>query len=256
MRAYPEKTSKLARWSQRLAVFGAATCLVGVALGRFAVFPLLQSLAVFGAGQALCALALVLALAAYAEIWRNGARGLPKANLGLLVALSALAFPGYLVVQAYSLPRINDISTDLRDPPVFSRARSAVEARGGHVPPDEPPQTREAQRLAYRDVAPVILDVSPEEAYKLALEAAQQLKWQIVDRSPPSVRVRTGRLDAIDRSLILRFPDDITIRIRGLGNDTRVDVRSVSRVGRHDFGVNAARIRRYTDLLLQLSKGI
>lgn len=256
MRAYPERFSRLAHWSRRLAVFGAAACIAGVAFGRFTVFPPLQSLAVFGAGQALCALALVLAGAAYVDIWRSGAVGLPKANLAVLIAVGALAFPGYLAWRAYNLPRINDISTDLREPPVFSRSRAALEARGGHVPGDEPPQVREAQRQAYRDVAPVILDVSAEEAYKLALEAAQQMKWQIVDRAPPSARVNTGRIDAIDRSRLMRFPDDITIRIRPLGNETRVDVRSVSRIGRHDLGVNAARIRAYTDLLLQLSKGI
>lgn len=256
MRVYPEKHSRLAPWSRRLALFGAFTCLTGIGLGRFSVFPYLQSLAVLAVGLALCGLALVMAFAAYGEIWRSGAVGLPAANLALLLSLLTLAAPAFLAFRAYSLPPINDISTDLRDPPLFSRSRSALEARAGHVPADEPPQTRELQRAAYRDVAPVILDVSPEEAYKLALEAAQQLKWRIVDRAPPSIRVGTGRIDAIERSLVMRFPDDITIRIRPLGNESRVDVRSVSRVGRHDFGVNANRIRRYTDLLLQISKGV
>lgn len=256
MRAYPIRLSRFAPWSRRLAIFGAATAVVGIAVGRWGLFPPLQAFAVSAAGALLCLIALILALAAYVEIWRTGATGLTRANVGLVLALLVLAFPAYLAVRAYGLPRINDVSTDLRDPPTFSRSRSALEARGGHVPPESSPITREAQRAAYREVAPVILDASPEEAYKLVLDAAAQMKWRIVDQSPPSVRVATARVDAIDRTLLMRFPDDITIRIRPLANESRVDIRSVSRFGKHDLGSNAARIRQFSDVLLQLSKGV
>ena len=123
------------------------------------------------------------------------------------------------------------------------------------MPGESGPDTREMQRAAYPDVAPVVLEMGPEEAYALVLEAVADLKWQIVDRSPPSVRVGAGRIDAIDRTMVMKFTDDITIRIRPLANETRIDIRSVSRVGRHDLGANAARIRRFTDVLAGLSRG-
>jgi uncharacterized protein (DUF1499 family) len=42
-----------------------------------------------------------------------------------------------------------------------------------------------------------------------------------------------------------RFVDDIVIRVTADGSGSRVDMRSLSRQGRSDFGVNAARIRAY-----------
>lgn len=255
MRDYPQRTSQLAIWSRRLALFGIAVAIAGGGMARFGVVPSLRGLVIIGAGAACSALALVLALAAYAEIWRNGAIGLTRANVGFVLALVALAYPGWQVVRAYQLPPIKDISTDLRDPPAFSRARTALDARQGHVPGESGPDTREMQRSAYPDVAPVVLEMGPEEAYALVLEAVAEMKWQIVDRSPPSVRVGAGRIDAIDRTMVMKFTDDITIRIRPLANETRIDIRSVSRVGRHDLGANAARIRRFTDVLAGLSRG-
>ena len=255
MRNYPQRTSQLALWSRRLAIFGIAVAIAGIGLARFGILPALQGLVVIGAGSVCAMLALVLAGAAYVDIWRSGAIGLTRANVGFLLALAALAFPAWQIARAYRLPPINDISTDLRDPPAFSRARTALDARQGHVPGESGQDVREAQRLAYPDVAPVVLEMGPEEAYQLVLEAVAEMKWQIVDRSPPSVRVGAGRIDAIDRTMVMKFSDDITIRIRPLANETRVDIRSVSRVGRHDLGTNAARIRKFTDVLAGLNRG-
>jgi len=69
--------------------------------------------------------------------------------------------------------------------------------------------------------------------------------WRIVDSIPPSVREAVGHIDAEDRSLVMGFVDDIAIRIKPLATQTRVDFRSVSRVGRHDFGDNARRIEKF-----------
>jgi uncharacterized protein (DUF1499 family) len=255
MRYFPERQSHPAFWSRRLAVFALAVVILGILIGRAGVVAPLQGVVVVASGLALAAIAAVLALFAYVEIWRSGAIGLTRANAGLLLAAAILAYPAYLVVQSYRLPAINDISTDLRDLPSFSRSRLALEARAGHVPADSNPDVREQQRLAYPEVVPVVLELGPEEAYQLVLTAAQQMRWRIVDRSPPSLRLGTGRLDAADRTVLMRLPEDITIRIRPLTNQTRIDIRSVSRVGRHDLGSNAARIRRFSDILIDLNKG-
>ena len=62
-------------------------------------------------------------------------------------------------------------------------------------------------------------------------------------RAPPgSGRSSLGHIDAVDRTLIMGFPEDITIRIKPLAGQTRIDVRSASRYGRNDFGTNAKRI--------------
>jgi len=255
MRYYPQRRSALAVWSRRLAVFALAVVVAGVLITRMGLVPGIPGVSVVGAGLTLSALAVALALVAYVDIWRSGAIGVRRANVGLLVGLAVLAYPAWQLARAYRLPAINDISTDLREPPAFARSRAALEARGGHVPSDSTPDVREQQRRAYPDVAPVVLELGPEETYQLVLQAAQQMRWRIVDRTPPSVRSGAGRIDAVDRTLLMRFSDDIAIRIRPLANQTRVDIRSVSRIGRHDMGANAARIRAFSDILIDLNKG-
>jgi len=54
-----------------------------------------------------------------------------------------------------------------------------------------------------------------------------------------------GRIEASERSRWFGFTDDIIVRVTASGSGSRVDVRSSSRLGRSDFGVNAARVRAY-----------
>ena len=81
------------------------------------------------------------------------------------------------------------------------------------------------------------------------MKAAAALGWEVVDQVAPGGRrgEGDGRIDAVQRTLIMRFPDDLTIRVRPLAGQTRIDVRSVSRYGRHDFGVNAKRIETFAN---------
>ena len=50
-------------------------------------------------------------------------------------------------------------------------------------------------------------------------------------------------LQAVARSRVFHFPDDITVRMRRLGARTTVSVRSHSRQGKWDFGQNARNIQ-------------
>jgi hypothetical protein len=50
-------------------------------------------------------------------------------------------------------------------------------------------------------------------------------------------------IEATARSPVMGFRDDVVIRLTPMGQGTRVDVRSASRVGTHDLGANASRIR-------------
>jgi uncharacterized protein (DUF1499 family) len=64
--------------------------------------------------------------------------------------------------------------------------------------------------------------------------------WTVVASDPAS-----GRIEANDTSRWFRFTDDVVIRVAPDGAGSRVDVRSESRQGRSDFGVNAKRVRAY-----------
>jgi uncharacterized protein (DUF1499 family) len=126
---------------------------------------------------------------------------------------------------------------------ISTRAR---EARAGRTPPPRDPEVDAAQRVAYPDVQPEIADLEPEQAYRLALRLCKELGWRIVDSLPPNLRGDgVAHIDATDRSLVFGFVADIAIRIRPFGAQTRIDIRSVSRVGKHDLGANANRIRKF-----------
>ena len=90
------------------------------------------------------------------------------------------------------------------------------------------------------------VDLEAEQAYRLSLRIAKDLGWRVVDATPPNLRGDgVAHIDATDRSLIFGFVDDIAIRVRPLANQTRIDIRSVSRIGKHDFGANARRIGKF-----------
>ena len=83
--------------------------------------------------------------------------------------------------------------------------------------------------------------------------------WQIgkpyarVQDPDKRARLRQARIEAIDHTFLFHFPDDITIRLRPAAGQTRIDMRSASRFGEHDFVMNAKRIRKFsTELQAQL----
>jgi uncharacterized protein (DUF1499 family) len=140
-------------------------------------------------------------------------------------------------------PRIHDITTDTADPPQFVEL---LARRGNRVSPPgyDGPNAAEEQRRAYPYVQPRVLAVSATKAFDAALAAARRMGWEIVasDRA-------AGRIEAIATTRMLRFKDDVVVRVRGEAGGARVDVRSKSRVGIGDLGTNARRIREFLGLV-------
>ena len=93
---------------------------------------------------------------------------------------------------------------------------------------------------------PAFVDLEAAQAYQLALRIAGEMGWRIVDSNPPNLRGDgVAHIEATDKTLFFGFVDEIAIRVKPLANQTRIDLRSVSRVGRHDFGANARRIEKF-----------
>jgi uncharacterized protein (DUF1499 family) len=248
-----EPVSRPAQWSPDVASFALIVTVMAVVLIRLGRVDYTAGFVVLAAGLALAALAIVLSGLAFLRIWQEGRRGLGSAVRGMLIGAIVLAYPSYFALRFVTLPRINDVSTDVDNPPAFSRSHAALQAREGRVPPDVPPAQREQQREAYPQVAPLTLDLPPEEAFEIVRKAAQNRGWQIVESSRPGGRSGLGRLEAVDRTLLLKLPDDITVRIRPRADGTRIDIRSASRLGNHDFGANAARVRRFLEEVSELA---
>lgn len=137
------------------------------------------------------------------------------------------------------VPPIHDITTDPDDPPRFV----AVLPLRQHAPNSADyagPELAAQQRAGYPDLAPAHLAAPPAVVLQRATEVARDLGWEIVATAPAE-----GRLEATDRTRWFGFRDDVVVRVRPDASGSRVDVRSVSRVGRSDLGTNARRIQRF-----------
>jgi uncharacterized protein (DUF1499 family) len=242
-RILPEPVPFLAPASRWLARSGLVLALISLGAARFGGVPPLNAVAMLGLGLLCAVLAIIAAFGALATIWQRGAPGTSLAVRGLLLSALILAWPGYMAAKALTLPPLQDMSTDLLEPPSFARSRAALEARGGLVLPEYDRARAEEQQEAYPDLRPALLELPAQDAMIIVAQAATNLGWTIIDSSNPAGRTGIGRIEAISRTALFRFPDDITIRIRPGAGDTRIDVRARSRFGQHDFGANAARIR-------------
>jgi uncharacterized protein (DUF1499 family) len=244
-----EPLSKTATASRRVAVFAVLVALAAMAAaraqgGQDTVGPL----AAFAAALILAGVALLLASAAAVEIWNTGRRGVAPAVTGALLALALLAYPIYLALQAERLPPLSQVTTDYRKAPEYMISSRAREARGAWTPPPPNPDDEALQRAAYPTVAPISVDLEPDQAYRMSLRIVRDLGWRVVDATGPNLRGEAeAHIDATDRSLFFGFVSDIAIRIRPQGSKTQIDVRSASRVGSHDFGANARRIQKFIE---------
>jgi uncharacterized protein (DUF1499 family) len=139
------------------------------------------------------------------------------------------------------LPRIHDITTDPDDPPVFAATLPARAAENGNTTTYAGRDLARRQQGAYPDVAPLRTALPPPEAFRRALATAQGMsRWTIVKSDPAA-----GTIEGSERTLFMGFTDDFVIRVSADGAGSRVDMRSESRQGQSDFGVNAKRIRAF-----------
>lgn len=232
--------SRLAVWSGRFALFALAVVVLSIIIVRSGLLEIVPALATFAAALIFAALAVLLAFASFITIWRQGLSGLGYAVLGLILGLLLLAYPGYLGYRASKLPAIADITTDPANPPRFD-VLARLRPRGSSNYPGA--AMAERQRTAYPEIAPLQFEAPPKLVYDIALALANKRKWHVVDARPPAPGRRNGDIEAVARTPIMGFRDDVAIRVSAAGAGTRVDVRSASRYGFHDFGANASRVR-------------
>ena len=180
--------------------------------------------------------------------------------LNILAILVAGVFVGYLGNQiriARSVPRIHDVATNVDDYPRFYRLTvrddnlESVPDMGRREWAALPPRERwkAIHREYYGDIAPIRVPWSVEETIVRARRLGEARGWDIVTFDPAN-----GILEAVDTSRFFRFKDNIVVRARPLsaGGGAIVDMRSISRVGVSDIGVNARRVR---DFLADLRRG-
>ena len=243
---HSEPTSRLAIWARRMAGFAFAASFLAVVIVRSGLLEIQPALATFGGALVIAVVALLLALAAFVVIWLEGLAGMGAALAAMLMSLALLAYPAYLGLKAYRLPWIYDITTDPIDPPRYE-ALARVRPRDANPIAYAGLYAAEQQRTAYPDIGPLGVGATPQAAYDAALAVVTKRKWRIVEARAPQAGRRDGRIEAVARTAIMGFRDDVVVRVRADGDGTRIDVRSSSRYGTFDFGANASRIRSLLD---------
>jgi len=171
----------------------------------------------------------------------------PKWRVRAWVPLVALAYgviafvpPLLLLQKAKGMPPIHDISTDPFDPPAF-KALMPIRQQAPNGAAYGGAEVAKQQNQAYPDIKPLVMKTPPAETVQKAIDAARSLGWEIVSSDAPG-----GRIEATDTSMWFGFKDDVVVRVLpDPSGGSRVDVRSVSRVGKSDIGANAKRVREF-----------
>lgn len=241
-RIVEEPTSQLAVWARRLAIFSFPVALLAIIIERAGMLEIVPVLVTFAAALTLAALGILLALGAFVVIWRTGVGGTGHAVNAILIGFVLLAYPTYFAVKGFQLPAIADVTTDPIDPPRFE-AIARLRSRDANPIAYAGLYAAELQKAAYPDVEPLMVSVNATVAYEAVIAVVTKRRWRVVDARAPLAGRREGHIEAVARTPIMGFRDDVTIRIRPDGASARIDVRSASRYGRHDFGTNAARVR-------------
>jgi uncharacterized protein (DUF1499 family) len=242
-----EPVSSLASWARNLAIFSVVAVVVSILIVRFGFLEMKPALATLFGALACAGLSILVGFAAFAAIWQNGSRGMSRILLALLIDAVVLAYPVYLAVQYRKLPPIHDITTDPIDPPRFEALAPLRTGDGTNPAVYAGLYSAEQQRRAYPDIDTVELDVPAQRAFDIAKRIVAKRKWLVIDEREPQPPRRLGRIEAVARTPIMGFREDVSIRVTPDGDGSRVDIRSASRYFESDLGSNAARISKLID---------
>jgi hypothetical protein len=227
----------------RLALFAGvvAAAFVGGAAPayRYAGFSLEHAFALMTWGVYAAAGAAVLAIVwiVVSAVGRS-MEGLMSFILALVLAIGAAYMPLNMRATAAKVPFIHDVTTDTASPPAFvAIAPLRADAPNGVDYKTDPA----LQQAGYPDIVPLVLpDVAPAALFTRAEATAKAMGWEIVEANAAE-----NRIEATDTTRWWGFRDDIVIRIAAEGTGSRLDIRSMSRVGKSDLGKNAERIRAF-----------
>jgi uncharacterized protein (DUF1499 family) len=169
----------------------------------------------------------------------RGGTGMSTPLIAMLMGFVATGSVAALAWKASRVPAIHDVTTDTMQPPPFL---AILPLREGAMNPVEygGPEVAARQKLAFPDIVPLTLPLPADRAFDRALAAARAMGWDLVASDPAG-----GRIEATDTTFWFGFKDDVVVRVTPQPAGSRVDVRSLSRVGGGDLGANAARIRAF-----------
>lgn len=237
------RRSRLAAWSSRFAVL-AVPVLVLAAIGhRIGMIDATATYSVMALGFSLAALAVAAALAAFEAIWRDNRKGFGLALRGAVIGLSILTIPAIGAWKIVYYPQLIDISTDVDNPPKFTKIadRSDLADLIGEFSGEK----IALQNEAYPDIVSRYYPLDTVGVFAAAKAIVERRRWHVLHQAEPADSGEFGKIEAVARTFLFGFVQDVVIRVVPDGEGTLVDMRSRARSGEHDLGADAERIRKY-----------
>jgi len=190
--------------------------------------------------------AIAVSVISLISIWflrKSRARAISYAVIAFLFTGIISGTALYWQHRAQSVPPIHDITTDFDNPPEFvAMVRLRADAPNPH---EYDAEQASSQRQAYPQIEPLYIDYELQEVMDVAVMIVTQRGWELV-----AINRNDGRIEATEKLPWFGFKDDVVLRfIEDEEGHTRVDMRSKSRVGRSDLGVNARRIHQFLNEL-------
>ena len=239
-----ELSSHLAVWGLRLGLIMPLVMLLAGLFYRLQIFDFRIALLIFAVAVLITMLAALFGLIGVIGGMRGSHTKTMQAVAGLVVALAVLIVPINTVRQGAGVPMIHDITTDLEDPPTFVEIPRKRLSSKNSLEIDA--EVLAAQKAYYKDIGPTILALAKPEAFSRVRAAVELSGWQV-----HAEKANLGYIEATAKTPFFGFRDDVVIRLTDQPGGVRVDMRSASRVGVSDLGVNAGRIRAFMDLISQ-----
>jgi uncharacterized protein (DUF1499 family) len=232
--------SRFATWGFRLALVALVVLVIGIIANRYGLASFRIALPTLALAALIGLVAAVVSLVGLIASLGSGKTGTTVAVLGIVIGLVAATPVATSFAKGRHVPRIHDITTDLVNPPQFVAVVPLRKDSPNPLDRKEPANLAALQSAAYPDLQTLTVQEQPGKVFEAARDVAHDMGWEIVAATP-----ETGLIEATATTSLLHFKDDIAIRVAERDGGSAVDVRSVSRVGVSDLGVNAKRVRTY-----------
>lgn len=273
---YERRTSRAAFWCQRIAAVCVPYFLIAILLHRFGKVTTPETFWLIAFGLLMLLTSLALAMRAVFDLWTRGDRGGGATIRGGLLALIMLAPFVWYAWLSVRHPVINDIATDPGSPPAFvevAKLREAGRDMGMSQLADYDAAYADLVIASYPRVGSRRYNTGAARIYTAVRALISKRRWQVLAiRGLPDSGADTATgedapnaeangeqaetpldpdapldidIEAVAASRVFGFKSDVVIAIRSEAESTLVDMRSASRYGQHDFGANAAQIRKF-----------
>lgn len=229
------RTSKWAIWARRFGSLALPLTIIPVLLHREQLITSADFAVIEVVAAGVAALAVFLALGAFARLWMTGDQGWSKAGWGLFFGIVCLLPFAYLGYQAMQYPMLNEVTTDAADPlslvspvrvaPTSAALRAEIEATFPN-----------AQTRSY--------PIDATEMFSIIEDLVEARGWDVRTRRAPPTALDTGQVNAIAVTLF-GWRDEVAVRVTGTAQGSTIDMRSVPLGGFHDFGENGKRVEEF-----------